>query len=102
MKTWLYRTPVALLSIGWYLMVPPDLAHTSWSCALSRGNQWWKEHCVCVPDPSAPLSQWRDVEPFDELHLCQAAAEGEHAAANIMHQKDYARCIATDDPRLAK
>jgi hypothetical protein len=94
---------IALALVGWYLMVPPDLAQTSWDCTLSRGSQFWIDQCVDVPDPTAPLSKWHDVaHPIVNSPECEVAANHQAIGTTIRDMGYHSRCIASDDPRLAR
>jgi hypothetical protein len=84
---------------GRYLIVPPDLARTSWNCAFSRGSQYWTDQCVGVPDPTAPLSKWDDVASYDKLTECEVDANHKSFGTTSRDISHYDRCIASDDPR---
>jgi hypothetical protein len=98
------RPAAALVLIGWYFMIPPSI------------------------DNQAPLSQWEVTSSYDSASACedavrksrnQAQAEYDHPSKPpndwnhpTKDWPDYsrwlaqrflaARCISTDDPRLAK
>jgi hypothetical protein len=89
------RHTAALALMGWYLMVPP-----------------WDKSGVY---PATPLSQWTDYEgSYDTAQQCseakeqllaevkQDASKTPSAAAYSKYTDAiiFARCIATDDPRL--
>jgi hypothetical protein len=56
----------------------------------------------------APLSAWEHLASFDRAEACQEQAErvfdtSKHATDQRLHAVGpYVRCIASDDPRLAK
>ncbi len=78
----------ALALVGWYLMMPP---------VLKNGER----------DYRAPLSQWDLQWSYDSAAQCQKASLLRYALRqeNGKVVSGYiwsAKCIATDDPRLAK
>jgi hypothetical protein len=87
---------VALASVGWYLMCAPYRnecfpgVETFWSflgkvpdCAKNK-----------LPDLEAPLSQWMQLgSAHDRASECEATNSDPLSPC---------RCIASDDPRLAK
>ncbi len=89
------RHVAVLALVGWYLMVPP-----------------WNRLVPSDPDPQAPLNEWTDVASFDTVAECNGAiAEHDKKALAALgpigsnrHTTpwDFAKCIATDDPRLKK
>ena len=96
----------ALALVGWYLMAPPSVLTTD-----DRGKS------IPFADQSAPLSHWRIVQSFDSAARCQkAAAELLDASLSVKPKRPETRsevgarlgwamaykCVATDDPRLAK
>jgi hypothetical protein len=78
----------ALALLGWYLLQPP----------MTGSNA----------QIDAPLSKWDHLASFDRAESCQEQAEhvfdkSKHAADQRLHGVGpYVRCIASDDPRLAK
>jgi len=85
------RDAAALALVGWYLMVPP----------AERGTKQL--------DYRAPLSTWAIIQSFDTAQSCEAfIAKSLKGAPLIKGPKGEAlveipyRCVATDDPRLAK
>jgi hypothetical protein len=90
------RHAAALALVGWYLMIPPKLG-------VNSKDQIYVE--------SAPFSRWQMSESFDTAKECQEAARAlarpEQSAAEAGQRPSlesfrlvYAKCIATDDPRL--
>ncbi len=89
------RYAAALALVGWYLIMPPirsaDTAHP-------------------IPDSDAPLSKWTTEGTFDSAVACNrylssllmAANSNTLPIAESKLQVENAKCIATDDPRLAK
>jgi hypothetical protein len=83
------RHAAVLALVGWYLLVPP-LRHSGF-------------------DDSAPLSKWWAYKNFDTAADCANGLEEmshrsekyarEHGSKDTSHKN---RCIASDDPRLAK
>ncbi len=78
------RHTVAIALVGWYLMVPPNLAKTSCSCAegfegrifdawigankrMDNCTKWGK-----VADFDTPFSQWSGIGVFDTYPECEA------------------------------
>lgn len=90
-----FRRTITLASVGWYLMVPPG---TGPYHAASLNLQ-------------APLSQWEQFSAFDSASACEnyrtstieslQKAPSEQNDANLRVYSN-ARCLASDDPRLAK
>jgi hypothetical protein len=106
MKT---RHAAALALVGWYLMVPPMLG----------GNP--PIHPTPQPDVNAPLGSWLVVDVFDTAAQCKVAlASVREVPSNLNARKLTAkqlteiqksqkgfwassnRCVASNDPRLAK
>jgi hypothetical protein len=115
---------VELVLLGWYLIVPP--INHSWS------NDVWHWFNSSVPivnkcNPDAPLSEWQESGEYERLSECQtdqekapddtrkiiedldqetigdAPSKEEKAADDEEIRCAYhARCVASDDPRLAK
>ena len=113
---------VALASVGWYLMLPPTTHPRSrdlW--------RWWANSTNPVVNEcnlDAPFSEWKESGEYENLADCkagQAKAEvSEKKKAEIDKAIDeaggastrsddlksecasYSRCVASDDPRLAK
>jgi hypothetical protein len=84
---------LALALVGWYLLVPPIN-----SMRLDR---------------TAPLPTWMQAASFDSAAQCdadrleglqkineQAKDSRDPVTLNEQEQLTFARCIATDDPRL--
>ena len=77
------RHTAALTLLGWYLMMPPTAAKTSWTCSAgfeSRIADAWigsakrKDNCTQwsnVADYAAPLSQWSRIGAFPTYEQCQ-------------------------------
>ena len=87
----------ALALVGWYLMVPPPVPHSS------------------VPvDLDAPLSKWRFFSSHDSAAQCEqglvafyklaktelAANPADERDRIQFYQLENSQCIASDDPRL--
>ncbi len=103
------RHAAALALVGWYLMVPPSLADTSWICGhsfsaeLSREWLGWGRGCDTMQRTvafDAPVSQWREAAPFETLAECEADRETLHKSSESATPSFNAQCVATDDPRL--
>ena len=86
------RHAAALVLLGWYLMVPPS---------TDGGKSF---------DVRAPLSRWSDMDSFDTARECKNAL-GREASQTAKRfgllsvealREGGSRCIASDDPRLAK
>jgi len=97
----------ALALVGWYLMMPPQpLLPKPIDPNAAPYSPGALPYTVGAPDDDAPISQWSIVEPFDSAAECKAAADDllrkyahDKGALAAVH---HARCIASDDPRLAK
>jgi uncharacterized protein YfaP (DUF2135 family) len=91
------RHAAALVLVGWYLMVPPPVPHSS------------------VPvDLDAPLSKWRFFSTHDSAAQCEqglvafyklaktelAANPADERDRIQFYQLENSQCIASDDPRL--
>lgn len=91
------RQAPALALVGWYLMVPPPVIHSS------------------VPvDLDAPLSKWtvfsvhdsaveceRGLVAFDKVAKTELVANPSDERNRIQfYQLESSQCIASDDPRL--
>ncbi len=85
-----------LALVGWYLVIPPKLGVNS------------KDQIYVEP---APFSRWQISESFDTAKECQEAARAlaqpVQSAAEAGQRQSledfrlvYAKCIASDDPRL--
>jgi hypothetical protein len=107
------RHAAALTLVGWYLMMPPTLATTSWTCAgglkgriadawigsaerMDNCTRWTK-----VADIGAPFPQWSGIGAFDTNWQCEA-----QRGQNLLKQDNpifpgpppmQQRCIATGD-----
>src|SRR5262249_7470398 len=79
-----HAAATALLA-GWYLIVPP-----------MHQSGFWSRLGMRFADTNAPLSQWSIVGAFKTSRECEAAI-----AKRTAGQRE-ARCIGSDDPRLAK
>lgn len=91
------RHSAVLALLGWYLMLP-SIGHDG------RANT------------AAPLSSWAQEASYDSASLCEAAvgdgianvngidAHATDARVRYLHHHRWAnaRCIASDDPHLAK
>jgi hypothetical protein len=80
------RHAAALILAGWYLIVPP----------MHQSGFWSRHFGMQFADTNAPLNRWSIIGTFDTVRECQAAI-----AKRTAKQRE-ARCIASDDPRLAK
>jgi len=84
------RHAAGIALLAWYLMVPPS----DDSRALS----------------DSPLAEWRRFEPFESSTECNASLaeqRRDESERMITNSKEivvffYAKCIASDDPRLAQ
>ena len=79
---------VALALLVWYLLLPP-LRHDG------------------TVNVHAHLSKWKTLGVYDTHDKCEAALSGLKAGkvrheVNYPSQRDTAKCIAADDPRLKK
>jgi len=107
------RHTAALTMVGWYLMMPPNLATTSWTCAgglkgriadVWFGSAKVMEDCTGwtkVADIGAPLPQWSGIGTFDTYPLCEA-----QRGQNLLKEDNpvfpgpppiQQRCFATGD-----
>jgi hypothetical protein len=78
------RHTAALTLVGWYLMVPPNLAKTSWSSAGAIegrildawiGSNKRMEDCTKwgkIAYFDTPFSQWSEIGVFDTYGQCEA------------------------------
>ena len=100
------RHTAALALTGWYLIMPPYMPSET--------------------RPLPPLSQWKVQKPFDTAAQCERelikqldAAKAARKAEGVESEREnpsgeitsghltsysteYQKCVATDDPRLAK
>ncbi len=83
-----FRHIGALAGVGWYLMCPPYSPTTGLEI-------------------SAPLSQWEQRASFDSASKCEKYLAGLRRPFKRAGKRQdepeahkYAKCIATDDPRL--
>ena len=77
-----------LVSIGWYLMIPPPMSSDR-----------------AMVDLNAPLSKWRVFSPYATARECAQGqvkyAELTKTGDKLQHRQFIAaQCIASDDPRL--
>ena len=92
------RHAAALALVGWYLMTPPPLFHSTPDVDLD-----------------APLRKWTVYEALDSAQECEADRNASYHLANqkalgdptddpklriMRDQLAASQCIATDDPRL--
>lgn len=98
MKRKLLAHLAALALVGWYLMAPPLVRIPTTTGPSSP-----------TPASAAPLSRWKQIGQFDRAKDCEQALAKEQAIyqgePGFMKDPDalastYARCIASDDPRL--
>ncbi len=88
------RHAAALALMGWYLMMPP------WRLIGGEMRP--------VSDPDASLSKWVNEGNFDTAASCYHAlmqfldVAGDGKPLTDRNPARFARCVATDDPRLAK
>ena len=113
------RHTATLALLGWYLLVPPwttgmpdHRAQRMLTHSPLHGNPLG----IGNPDAKAPLSKWRIVVSFDTAQECEKARthrtahrDEEYAQYLRLDVPDqlatymsHARCVETDDPRLAK
>jgi hypothetical protein len=104
------RHAAALVTIGWYLMIPPG--HLAAPPAHNK-----KHNSVLIPDARAPLNGWYPLQTFSTEILCHQAlrdlsgpstarysfmkrhrSPGEHQF--LTKALPLGQCIATDDPRI--
>lgn len=81
-----FRHTAALTLMGWYLMMPPTLAKTSWTCSggfegriadVWIGSAKRMDDCVKwskIADfgNDTPFSQWSRIGAFDTYEQCEA------------------------------
>ena len=92
-----HRHAAALALVGWYLMVPPPVLHSS------------------LPvDLGAPLSEWRLFSLHDSAAECERALVAFYKVSKTelatnpaderdrtqFYQLENSQCVASDDPRL--
>jgi hypothetical protein len=92
-----FRHAAALALVGWYLMVPPPVIHSS------------------VPvDLDAPLSKWGIFSAHDSAAECEQGLVAFYKLAKTellanpsderdrirFYQLESSQCVASDDPRL--
>jgi hypothetical protein len=113
MSTNLLRHAAALTLVGWYLMTPPSLAKTSWSCTGGFegrifdawiGSSKRVENCTewgKIADFDTLFSQWSRIGAFDSFEQCEA-----QRSKNLAREDNpifpgppsmQQRCVATDD-----
>lgn len=111
------RHAAALALVGWYLMVPPSIAETSWGCAGGVtdwllgawiGDAKHRDNCTKlmeIADSNAPLSKWLRLDAFDTIKECDAErrenlARGRDNGSRATSPPMQPECVASDDPRL--
>jgi hypothetical protein len=79
-----FRDTAALTLMGWYLILPPNLAKTSWSCTGGLegrildawiGSNKRMDNCTRwakIADFDSPFSQWSAIGAFDTYEQCEA------------------------------
>lgn len=105
-----FRQAVALALVGWYLMIPPPRFASSWLCsgAIRLNSDFLADKYKCftpemlAPDLNAPLSRWHDQLSYEKLSDCSDAVAALQQAYKLDEPEHSAKCIASDDPRLAK
>lgn len=113
--------PALAWAAGWYLMMPPLLEKSGWEPFRGGLSRW-------EPDPAVPLSKWEIHSSYDTARECEEGRIGAvRLAEDILKREkdqsqklgmapetsrtyrvgdgyrkalDYAKCLATDDPRL--
>jgi hypothetical protein len=111
-----FHRTAALMLMGWCLMVPPNLAKTSWSCAggfegrifdawIGAGKRtddctkWGK-----IAAFDTPFSQWSQIGVFDTYNQCEA-----QRGKNLFQEDNpifpgppsmQQRCVATTDLKV--
>jgi hypothetical protein len=80
-----FRRTAAVALVGWYLMVAP-----------MHQSGFWSRFGMRFGDTNAPLNKWSIVGTFDTVRQCEAAL-----SKRTPRQRE-ARCVASDDPRLAR
>lgn len=112
---------------GWYLLEPPLLEERPTPEQLAKEFRYWDEYdramqrdirAAASLDRAAPLSRWTHISSFDTATTCENArqrlidlAKGQEKELRDKypdslptlgtHLANEARCIASDDPRLA-
>ena len=96
-----FRHAAALVLVGWYLMVPSVLPHAGPAADVPAKD---------LVDLDAPIEQWTQWESFDSALACQkgktklinTTTKGTFDDENVewSERLAFAKCIATDDPRL--
>ena len=113
------------LAGGWYLMQPPTRAEEcGWTCVAFPNSKptALEQATEDLPEPRSPLSDWHQAEEFEHLAQCQqelarrcevsehnldlfrsGASAVENTRANGFDLLNCsAKCVASDDPRLAR
>lgn len=111
------RHTAALAIVGWYLMMPPNLAKTSCSCAGGFqgrifdawiGSNKRMDNCVRwgkIADFDTPFSQWSTIGAFDTFWQCE-----DQRGKNLVHEASSTfpgppakqqRCVAAADIKIA-
>lgn len=90
-----------LALLGWYLMTPP-----LGGFARNKPDGTADLSSLTV-DVKAPISRWKIESSHDTASECELTAAAIRTRAGnktdaISVSEGQARCIATDDPRLAK
>jgi hypothetical protein len=108
-----FRHAAALTFLVWYLMMPPTVAKTSWSCSegfegriadVWYGSAKRMDNCALwsnVADYAAPFSQWTEIGAFPTYEQCQTERGGNLVKPDnppfpgppAMQQ----RCVSTED-----
>jgi len=97
------RHAAALALVGWYLMCPPmrspcltGIATLRWLLGYGPGacdNEY--------PNYDAVLKLWTESGEYDRVSECQSHQFDQAQSPNL-EDKVICKCVATDDPRLAK
>jgi hypothetical protein len=108
-----FRHITALTLMVWYLMMPPNLSKTSWSCSgglegrildawigsnkrLDNCTKWRK-----IANFDTPFSEWSRIGAFNTYEQCEA-----QRGKNLAQEDDpifpgppsmQQRCVAADD-----
>ena len=74
----------ALALVGWYLMMPP------------------RDPLTYLPDRSAPMTQWLQLQAFDTAKECEAYKNYESLPKKDEVRWNYllSDCVESNDPRL--
>jgi hypothetical protein len=88
------RLAAALALLGWYLICPPREGPCMWGVQTLRELFGYGPGACnhLYPNYDAPTSGWENRGQFDHVDQCKREISGDISC----------RCVATDDPNLAK